>query len=69
MGWRNWDDRVFHQETIGAAHQPLSKIWDAPPAYIQRAFALFRLAEHAKVQWALTQVSATQMESISEGVL
>ena len=69
VGWRNWDDRVFHQEIMGAAHQPLSKIWDAPPAYIQRAFALFRLAEHAKVQWALTQVSATQMESISEGVL
>ncbi len=78
VGSRSWDDRVFHQESVGAAHQPLSKIWDAPPAYIQRTFALFRLAEHATVQWALTQVSATPSygmdslmlsEGASEGIL
>ncbi len=56
---RSWDDRVFHPDHTGAGYQSLSALWGQPPAYIRRAFSLFRVAENAHVHWALTHVSET----------
>ena len=71
-GSRSWDDRVFHPDITGVAYRSLSELWGEPPKYIQGTFSLFRLAEHATVQWALTHVSETPIRAkdslmLSEG--
>jgi hypothetical protein len=43
-GSQRWDDRVFHPDNAGVI-RPVSALWDKPPAFIQVAFALFRLLE------------------------
>jgi hypothetical protein len=55
IGFRRWDDRVFHP---GRTNDDcaLSALWKAPPAYIDLIFSALRLLENAAVQRALTHV-------------
>ncbi|MGH9617352.1 MAG: PHP domain-containing protein [Acidobacteriaceae bacterium] len=68
-GSRRWDDRVFHPDKSGSGFQPLSAFWKAPPAFIERIFSVFRLAENAKVQWAAKCLYADEvgLHLVSDG--
>ena len=55
-GTRRWDDRVFHPDKTGEGFLPISAFWKAPPAFLNRIFSVFRLAENATVQWAARRV-------------
>ena len=35
-GCRRWDDRVFHPDQSADSEQPVSALWKAPPAFIDR---------------------------------
>ena len=61
-GSRRWDDRVFHPDRTGEGFQPLSAFWKAPPAFVERIFSVFRLAENATVQWAAKRVYANEVD-------
>ncbi len=63
VGSRSWDERVFHPDGTENGYQPLSALWDAPPAYMKSAFSFFRLAEYTTVQWALKRVYADPIEA------
>ena len=53
-GSRRWDDRVFHMDFQTGYFRPLSALWKAPPAYLGRIFAIFRMLENASVRHALS---------------
>ena len=48
---RRWDDRVFHPDRSGVL-QPLSTLWNKPPAFIDIFFSTVRLLETAPVRKA-----------------
>jgi hypothetical protein len=48
-GARRWDDRVFHPNP-GGVDQPLSSLWNKPPALIEAVFAGFRVFEVGTVR-------------------
>jgi hypothetical protein len=54
-GYRRWDDRVFHPDQ-SASEQPISALWKAPPAFIERIFSVMRVMENASVRRALGQI-------------
>ncbi len=53
VGSRRWDERVFHMDFQTGYHRPLSVLWKAPPAYLGKIFAIFRMVENASVRHAL----------------
>jgi hypothetical protein len=53
-GSRRWDERVFHMDFQTGYHRPLSALWKAPPAYLGRIFAMFRMLENASVRQAVS---------------
>jgi hypothetical protein len=53
-GSRRWDERVFHMDFQVGYHRPLSALWKAPPEYLGRIFAVFRMLENASVRQALS---------------
>jgi hypothetical protein len=53
VGARRWDERVFHMDFQAGYYRPLSVLWKAPPAYLGRIFAVFRMLENASVRHAL----------------
>lgn len=53
-GSRRWDERVFHMDFQTGYYRPLSALWKAPPAYLGRIFAIFRMLENASVRHALS---------------
>ncbi len=53
-GSRRWDERVFHMDFQTGYHRPLSALWKAPPEYLGRIFAVFRMLENASVRQALS---------------
>ena len=53
VGSRRWDERVFHVDFQTGYHRPLSALWKAPPSYLGRIFAGFRMVENASVRHAL----------------
>jgi hypothetical protein len=55
-GCRRWDDRVFHPDKSAAREQPISALWKAPPAFIERIFSVMRVLENATVRRALGQI-------------
>ena len=61
-GSRRWDERVFHPDKTGTGFQPISAFWKAPPQFIERIFAVFRLADSAAVQWAAKRMYADPMD-------
>jgi hypothetical protein len=48
-GAQRWDDRVLHPN-LGGVDQPLSSLWNKPPAFIEAVFAAFRLFEVGTVR-------------------
>lgn len=52
MGSRRWDDRIFHPDQNGGVDRPISSLWNAPPAYVERILGCIRLLEKAIVQQA-----------------
>jgi hypothetical protein len=69
-GCRRWDDRVFHPDQSAAGEQPISALWKAPPAFIERIFAVMRVMENSTVQRALGQIlrDEVSLELPSDGV-
>ncbi len=59
-GCRRWDDRVFHPDQTTNMDRPISSLWKAPPAYIERFFFVVRLLENAPVRRALRQICRNQ---------
>jgi hypothetical protein len=53
IGSRRWDDRVFHPDENGGMDRPISALWKAPPAFVERILAGIRLLERARVQRAV----------------
>jgi hypothetical protein len=56
MGSRRWDDRIFHPDANGGPDRPISTLWKAPPAYVERILACIRLLENVVVQRAAERV-------------
>ena len=56
MGSRRWDDRIFHPDENGGPDKPISTLWKAPPAYVERILACVRLLESAVVQRAMSRI-------------
>ncbi len=56
MGSRRWDDRIFHPDENGGADRPISSLWNAPPAYVEKILGCIRLLEKAVVQRALERM-------------
>jgi hypothetical protein len=61
-GRRRWDDRVFHPHQTTDIEQPISALWKAPPAYIERIFFVLRLLENASVRGALRQICRNEVD-------
>ena len=61
-GCRRWDDRIYHPHQATNMDQPISALWNAPPAYIERAFFVLRLLETAPVRRALIQLCRNQVD-------
>jgi hypothetical protein len=55
-GSQRWDDRVFHPGENGGPDRPISMLWGAPPAFVERILACIRLLEHVAVQRALARM-------------
>ncbi len=53
IGSRRWDDRIFHPDANGGADRPISSLWKAPPAYVEKILSWIRLVEHRAVQRTL----------------
>jgi hypothetical protein len=53
IGSRRWDDRIFHPDENGGADRPISSLWKAPPAYVEKILSCVRRLEHAAVQRTL----------------
>jgi len=74
MGWRRWDDRIFHPDENGGADRPISALWNAPPAYVKNILSCIRLLESAVVQRAVERVfrpgvaSAVPTETLNDVV-
>jgi len=61
-GCRRWDDRVFHPHQTTDTEQPISALWKAPPAYIERIFFVMRLLENALVRGAFRQICRNEVD-------
>jgi len=59
---RRWDDRIFHPHQTSDTEQPISALWKAPPAYIERIFFVMRLLENNLIRGALTQFYRTEVD-------
>jgi hypothetical protein len=74
-GCRRWDDRVFHPHQISDTEQPISALWKAPPAYIERIFFVMRLLENTLIRGAFRQIYRNEVDlqlpsnSVYEAVL
>jgi hypothetical protein len=56
VGSRRWDDRVFHPDANGGLDRPISTLWKAPPAFLEKILSCIRLLESAAVQRAAKRV-------------
>jgi len=56
LGSRRWDDRIFHPDANGGSDRPLSTLWKAPPAFVERILSCVRLLENATLQCAVQRV-------------
>jgi hypothetical protein len=55
-GSQRWDERVFHPDGNGGLDRPLSSLWKAPPAFLQKILSSIRLLENAAVQRAMRRM-------------
>jgi hypothetical protein len=56
VGSKRWDERVFHPDGSGGPDRPLSSLWKAPPAFLERILSSIRLLENAVVQRAMQRM-------------
>jgi len=56
VGSKRWDERVFHPDGCGGPDRPLSSLWKAPPAFLEKILSSIRLLENATVQRAMQSV-------------
>lgn len=56
IGSRRWDDRIFHPDADGGPDRPISALWNAPPAYVEKILSCIRLFENVAVQRAMQRV-------------
>jgi hypothetical protein len=56
MGSRRWDERIFHPDANGGPDRPISSLWKAPPAYVEKILSGVRLLENATVQRAMNRM-------------
>ena len=61
-GRRRWDDRVFHPHQTTSMDRPISALWKAPPAYIERVFFVMRLLEKTPVRRAIRQICRNEVD-------
>ena len=57
-----WNDRVFHPHQTTDIEQPISALWKAPPAFIERIFSVMRLLENASVRGAFRQICRNKVD-------
>lgn len=50
VGFRRWDERIFHPDANGGADRPISSLWNGPPEYVEQILGTVRLLENATVQ-------------------
>jgi hypothetical protein len=50
VGFRRWDERIFHPDANEGADRPISSLWNAPPAFVEQILGSVRLLENAAVQ-------------------
>jgi hypothetical protein len=62
IGSRRWDDRIFHADENGT-ERPISSLWKAPPAYVERILSCIRLLENVLVERAMRRVFRTEAVS------
>jgi hypothetical protein len=62
-GSRRWDNRIFHPNGIGGVDRPISSLWKAPPAFVERTFACIRVLENTAVQRVLRRMLRSGVES------
>jgi hypothetical protein len=55
-GSQRWDERIFHPDANGGPDRPVSSLWKAPPAYVERILSSIRLLENALVQRAMQRM-------------
>ena len=56
IGSRRWDERIFHPDGNGGPDRPVSSLWKAPPAFLERILSGIRLLENVTVQRAMEWV-------------
>jgi hypothetical protein len=56
IGSRRWDDRIFHPDATTGSDRPISTLWNAPPAFVERTFSCIRVLENEAVQQVLRSV-------------
>jgi hypothetical protein len=56
VGSKRWDERVFHPDGSGGPDRPLSSLWKAPPAFLEKILSSIRLLENATVQRAMQRM-------------
>ena len=56
IGSRRWDDRIFHPDADGGPDRPISSLWKAPPAYVEKILSCIRVLENLAVQRAMQRV-------------
>jgi len=62
-GSQRWDNRIFHPDAVGGVDRPISSLWKAPPAYVERTFACIRILENSAVQRVLRRMFRSGVES------
>jgi hypothetical protein len=56
VGSRRWDERIFHPDGAGGPDRPVSSLWKAPPAFLERILSGIRVLENATVQSAMQRL-------------
>jgi hypothetical protein len=62
-GSQRWDNRIFHPNAVGGEDRPISALWKAPPAYVERTFTFIRVLENATVQRILRRMFRVEVGS------
>jgi|HubBroStandDraft_2_1064218.scaffolds.fasta_scaffold25212_2 hypothetical protein len=61
IGSQRWDERVFHPDGVGGPDRPVSSLWKAPPAFLEKILSGIRLLENATVQRGMQRLFRTEV--------
>jgi hypothetical protein len=62
VGSQRWDDRVYHLDRSKTIHRPISKLWKAPPVFLERIFSTIRLLENSALRLTLSRAFNAKAE-------